>query len=284
MGNLRRALSAARSRIRGTVRSAVLGEHLPDNRRDDDLFLVEFPKSGITWLSFLMINVNLQLTGDARKVTFFNYHDFIPEADLGVHMVGPLAQSLGYRCVKSHATYVARYRKVFYLVRDPRDVMVSYFAYRKGLGQWRGTLEQFVAHREYGIKAWVEHVTGWLNGVQPYARFALVRYEDLIADTRGQLKRLYGLLGVSVTDEIIATAIERSSIETMRKLEEEYAVDHPALRNQVFVRRSRPGGPRNALPEALRCRIESEGGAVMERLGYARKAAARPEQDVPFGK
>lgn len=276
MGYMRRFLSATRWQIHGAVQSAGLRQFLPTERRDDDLFVVEFPKSGITWLSFLMANVNVLVAGEQRHVTFFNIHDFIPDVQSGPNVTGPLASSLGYRCIKSHAPYVSRYRKIFYLVRDPRDTMVSYYAHVKGLGQWRGTLDEFVRHGRFGIQAWVAHVTGWLDGVQPAVRFALIRYEDLIADTACELRRLYRLLGIPVTDEMIAAAIERSSIEKMRNLESESSTGHPALRNQEFVRRGRPGGSREPLPEATRELIEREAGFVMEQLGYLRKKTSSP--------
>jgi len=260
-----RLLSAASSQ------SAAQREFLPSDRRDDDLFLVEFPKSGITWLSFLMANINILFAGQQRTVTFFNIHDFVPDVQVGSRVTGPLASSLGYRCIKSHATYIRGYRKVFYLVRDPRDVMVSYCAYLKGQGEWHGTLDQFVTHRRYGIKTWVNHVTSWLNGIQPAVRFSLIRYEDLIANTRDELTRLYRLLGVPVTDEIIDKAIERSSIQTMRNLETEAFAGHPSLKNQQFVRRSELGGPREPLPVSLCELSEREAGTVMDRLGYRRK-------------
>jgi hypothetical protein len=50
---------------------------------------------------------------------------------------------------------------------------------------WQGTLEELVAHPQYGISAWVRHVGGWLDHVDATASFTLLRYEDLRARTGG---------------------------------------------------------------------------------------------------
>jgi hypothetical protein len=43
----------------------------------NDVFLVEFPKSGITWLSFLIANSLLK--NHDENVTFYNYHKYIAD-------------------------------------------------------------------------------------------------------------------------------------------------------------------------------------------------------------
>lgn len=276
MRYLRRLVSGTRAHLSDAVQSVVAGSFLPAQRNDDDLFIVEFPKSGVTWLTFLVANVNAQLNGDPRAVTFFNINDFVPDVQ-SVRHVGPPRQALpGYRCFKSHSPYVPPYRKVIYLVRDPRDVMASYWTFLLGLGSWRGTLEQLVAHRRYGIRAWIDHVDGWLRGIEAATSFALLRYEDLTANTTAELTRLYTLLGLPVTPGIIATAIERSSIERMRELEKAFAASHPALRGLEFVRQQPLGGARAPVSETVRAYIEREAATVMKRLGYGGKGLLEP--------
>ena len=114
---------------------------------------------------------------------------------------------------------------------------------------------------------------GWLDGIDAAASFTLIRYEDLIADAAAEVARLYGLLGMPVTEEIIATAVERSGVDRMRQLEAELAARHPALTKLEFVRRKGPGGSREPLSEPLRELIEKRAGSLMERLGYGRAGA-----------
>lgn len=272
MPSLWKLASAMRSQMSATLSSIAAREYLPADRCDDDLFLVEFPKSGMTWLTFLVANVNAQLSGDRRAVTFFNINDFVPDVWTNRYASVPHAMP-GYRCFKSHASYLRQYRKVFYLVRDPRHVMASFWVFLTGLGWWRGTLEELVADRKHGIQGWIRHVNGWLTGIDAAASFSLIRYEDLLMNTPGELKRLYGLLGLPVTDEVLAAAVERSSIERMRELESQFTPYHPARKNRQFVRRHPTGGGRAQLPAHVCKLIEDQAAPLMERLGYSRDAA-----------
>jgi hypothetical protein len=242
---------------------------LPANPLHDDLYLVEFPKSGITWLCYLMANVNLQLSGDHRqRVTFYNLTAFIPEVNTTPFLNAPILSLPSFRMIKSHAFFNPHYFRVIYLVRDPRDVMVSYHIFLNQTGWFRGSLEQVIGHKEFGIAAWCRHVLGWLDNVPPSHSFALLRYEDLLADTAGELKTLYRLLGFDLDDELVAKAIARSSIERMRTDEAEANARHPANANLEFVRKGNVGGPRETLPDPLRRRIEEMAGPLLDRLRY----------------
>lgn len=267
MNGLLRVLAATRASVSDAASAFAHRAFLPVERRDDDLFLVEFPKSGITWLTFLMAHVNLLLSNDRRVPNFFNINDFVPDVQTTHHVGAPLLPVPGYRCFKSHAPYLRQYRKVFYLVRDPRHVMVSYWIFLNSLKWWHGTLDELIDHPRHGVRAWVRHVGGWIEGIDAAASFVLVRYEDLLADPQREVRRLYDALGIALTDELLSRSVERSSIENMRAAEELQA-GHPAWKSAKFVRPGDPGGARQVLSVEQRERIEATAAAWMRRLGY----------------
>jgi hypothetical protein len=241
----------------------------PSNPRHDDLYLVEFPKSGVTWLCFLMANANLLLSGDEkRQVTFFNVDAFIPDINASPHLADPMTALPGFRIIKSHAPLNLDYPRVFYLVRDPRDVMASYHAFLNQTGWFEGPLDRLIGHPEFGIAAWIRHVVGWLDNVPASRSFALLRYEDLLADTTKELAALYRLLGFDISGETVAQAVERSAIERMRGDEAESRARHPNRSKLEFVRKGSAGGARQDMPSNLRQRIEREAAPLMKRLGY----------------
>jgi hypothetical protein len=174
----------------------------------------------------------------------------------------------GFRLIKSHAGFNPDYNRVVYLVRDPRDVMASYHAFAHQLGWYGGSLEEMVDDPQFGISAWCDHVSGWLDRIPASRSFALLKYEDLLADTQQELKQLYRLLGFDLADELVATAVERSSVERMREEEALANARHPALGKMEFVRKGRTGGARSPLPEPVKARIEEIAGPLMRRLGY----------------
>ena len=89
----------------------------------DDVFLVSYPRSGSTWLRFLIGN----LAYPADPVNFLNVDSRIPDIYLLPDRV--LRRYPRPRILKSHEPFDPRYSKIIYIVRDPRDLVVSLYHY-----------------------------------------------------------------------------------------------------------------------------------------------------------
>ena len=266
---MRKLVHIIKRAVKDKIDDIAARSYLPIPPNDNDLFIVEFPKSGVTWLSFLLANTALLSSGDKRIVTFFNVHDFVP--DISVHRKIPnrAFPEIHYRLIKSHAAFTSSYKKVFYLVRDPRQVMPSYYRFLRDLGWYSGSLEKMLDHPEYGIDAWCDHVEGWTTNTSPSTSFVLIRYEDLLSHTAGELRTLCQFLGWQTDDGIIAEAVARSSLERMRSDEESLSARSPALRDFSFVRKEAVGGPRVELTQVANERIIERAKPLMEQVGYS---------------
>src|SRR5437868_14217489 len=87
----------------------------------DDIFLVSYPRSGNTWTRFLIGN----LIHQDEPVTFANIESRIPEIYFNPdHRMRRLPRP---RILKSHECFQPHYRQIIYIVRDPRDVAVSFY-------------------------------------------------------------------------------------------------------------------------------------------------------------
>ena len=237
----------------------------------DDTFIVSYPRSGNTWTRFLIANV---LHPD-EPVTFANIEHVIPDAAaLSNRAMKRVARP---RIVKTHEYFDPRYKKLIYLVRDPRDVAVSLFQFRRksGLVDDRWPIEKYVAERF--IKgdldvSWAEHVGSWLGARRNDPGFLLVRYEDLQRDVTAQTLRIARFLGVNASPEGVAIAVERSGADRMRKLEKtehELWITTKGRRADIpFVGAAKSGRWSESLPRAAAALIESEWGELMKSLGY----------------
>lgn len=195
---------------------------LPEHPLHDDLYIVSFPKSGTTWLNFLMANIHLKMSGSNQAVTFYNINDFIPDILQFRSLKETILPFPGHRVIKSHAEFNPLYKKVLYLVRDPRDVMISYFWFLKNLGEFQEGLSHLVRSPVYGIEAWCRHVKGWVEQTPASTSIEFLRYEDLKKDAGGVLTRIYTLLGHQIPPDILEQALQLSSFENMKKLEQYY--------------------------------------------------------------
>jgi hypothetical protein len=238
---------------------------------DDDTFIVSFPKSGNTWTRFLIAN----LLHPEEPADFGNIDQLVPESE-GLTR-NQLARVGRPRIMKSHEYFDARFRKVIYIVRDPRDVAVSQFHFlrkRRRIGD-DYSIEQFVTRFvagetcDYG--SWGTNVASWLVTRQNSPGFLLLRYEDMVAQTGAELTRIAAFLEMRATPDQVARAVERSSADQMRKMEGANAtasVTKNTRRDVPFVRAAKAGGWRTGLPEATVAQLEASWGRLMVYLGY----------------
>lgn len=247
---------------------------------DDDTFLVSYPKSGNTWVRFLLAN----LLYPNETVGFANINRLLPAP--GVSSRRFLNSLPRPRILKSHEPFDVRFRKVIYLVRDPRDVAVSeyHFDLKKRYIEPDVTLEQFVGRfiagttSDYG--SWWEHAASWIATRQGNPRFLLVRYEDLLGNSIPELAKVAKFLGIQADQQRLQTAIDRSAADRMRKLEQQQSDKWTGTKNTrkeiPFVRSASAGGWKNALPGQSAEAIEAAWYPLMNLLGYE---LSNPELD-----
>lgn len=239
----------------------------------DDVFLTSYPRSGNTWTRFLVGN----LVYPSEPVTFLNLERLVP--DMYKRSDRTLRRLHRPRILKSHECFDPRYRKIIYVVRDPRDVAVSNFYWEMKQRSMDDSypIDQFVPRWMEPVYwprvgSWGDHVTSWLSTRRGKEGFLLLRYEDMLADPAREMEKVAQLLGIDPTAERVARAVELSSAERMRRLEKEQGgkwVQTKYTRlDKNFVRKAGSGDWREVLPaESVRV-IEAAWGNIMKTLGY----------------
>jgi len=238
----------------------------------DDIFLVSFPKSGNTWTRFLLANLRFP----DEPATWANIDRLIPDPTGTAKRV--FDRIPRPRIIKSHECFDPRYPRVIYIVRDPRDVVVSQYHYHRKIRKIEdgSPIEKFVARFLAGETcphgSWGQNVATWLYTSEGDPRFLLLRYEDLIANTARELGKVVDFLHLSAGPAQIAQAVERSSADRMRKLEQQQPDKHGLFkgsrRDLSFVRAASSGGWRSGLPAPMVAKIETAWGPLMQHLGY----------------
>lgn len=219
---LRNIVDNTRVKIKNSIK--YYKKKTPKNNHHDDIYIVEFPKSGITWLTFLIGNIEQCLNGSKEEITYYNRHKYIPSAELTTK--ANITRSWSRFFLKSHAEYNKEFHFVIYLVREPIDVMVSYYNFMIALG-YKASFETFVKSPSYGISAWKRHVNSWTKIKNGSQRILYVKYEDMLESPELVLKKLYLNLGLGLDAKTINYAIERSSLSYMMESESLYLEANP---------------------------------------------------------
>ena len=237
--------------------------------RADDLFLVSYPRSGNTWLRFVLT----ALAHPHRGETYSDIRKFVP--DIYKESRRALDSTPSPRYLKSHEYFDPRYPRIVYLVRDPRDVAVSYFHQQKRLGlitdatDIREFVVGFIAGRADGFGRWDDHVESWLNTTGTRTEsFYLVRYEEMLQDPERKASEVARFLSLPVGESQIAAALSKTSIERMKAAERAETQGDELPAHVTFVRKGGSGGWRAELDEADAKLIVDAFGPTMQKLGY----------------
>ena len=162
-----------------------------------DVFVCSYPRSGATWFQNLLAGIVYGVDPEWAHDSLIQ--DLVPDVHYKQHFKRYGATAY----FKSHDLPCARYRRVVYLVRDGRDVMVSY---RHFLSALQGPIDFVQLVRGVGLSPcpWHEHVEAWL--ANPHgADMIVVRYEDLQETPVAALQRVCAFIGL----ERDATFLER---------------------------------------------------------------------------
>ena len=276
-----------------TLRDRLLGAaDAPLPKKSDrpaDAQIVSFPKCGRTWLRLmigralqnhyqldhpqilkLILSLELLAEIDPRVPKITVYHDDDPQ----------------WKTVAELETDKSRFQgmKVIFLVRDPRDVMVSnFFEVKKRVVQYADDMRNWVPEpmatriRQYEgeLDDWLHESWGSFDTIVAYyniwaehhhqARaFLLVRYEDLHAQAATELKRIFEFLDIDgVSDAAMAEAVEFAQFQNMRKMETQDTFRMNALRpvdkadeESYKTRKGKVGGFAEYLSDAQQAALE----------------------------
>jgi hypothetical protein len=280
--------------IAGTKRA--FGFHQPGRELivlPDDTFVVSYPKSGNTWVRMLISN----LLSPDTPADFWTINRLVPELETVTKR--QLVTMRRPRVIKSHFVFDPRYPRIIYIVRDPRDVVISEYHYQRktrtiddqySMGEY---VSRFLAGKTSPeVGSWGEHTASWLSTRDGDHRFLLVRYETLLSNTVGELSRIAEFLSIPVNSQRLAEVAQLSSADRMRKLEKTQSNASSLMRGSrqdvAFVRAAKSGSWRSELPDSLVEKIETAWSPIMRYLGYelhsSHDARTVDPADFVFGK
>ena len=275
-------------------------------------WLVSYPKSGNTWMRILLGNVLLRkdISNDddfsavgtissAREpfddLMGLNSSDM---TDDEVDLLRPVfyrqftKEAKKPPFVKTHDCYHKNAEgnclfpgdvthKAIYIVRNPLDVSIS-FAYHMGHGDFAKSTAKMndpdailsgSGKRQLRqiMGSWSHHVKSWTQ--QTDIPVMLVRYEDMLADTALQLRRVIDFLELEIADKkkAIQNAVELSRFENLQKIEKAGIFKERPPKSKQFFRSGRSGEGAERLTKTLKTELIACQYDMMAQLGYLEK-------------
>jgi estrone sulfotransferase len=230
---------------------------------DSDVFIASFPRSGNTWVRFLIAN----LLHPGELISLRNIDSFVPD----IHREARLADRLRPpRFLKSHLAAFECFPRFVYVYRDGRDVAVSYYFYATQREWFRGAFSAFL--RDSSLLApplnWVAHVEGALSEArQRPERVLLLSYEEMLAEPLGQLRRLAHFFQLPDDEELLASAVAKCSFARLRAVEKSHGPEMPGARHEFF-RRGEPHQWETVFSQEDLAFFTARAGDLLARLGY----------------
>jgi hypothetical protein len=250
--------------------------------RSTDAFIVGHPKSGNTWLAYMLA---VLLFDDADgEVTLANVGAYIPFVHGHDHRIARHAHLPDPRVFRNEdPKFPGLYPKTIFLVRDPRAALVSLWRmYQTMFGDTRLGFGEFLEQYLRGdgifdwwnskLVRWDRQVAAALDRVERDPDFLVVSYEEMVRDRGSAMRRIVGFLPIEPPAERIEQAVARGAFDSMRSVEDAHGAE--AYRGRAkgegrFVRVGRIDGWRDEIDPSHAERIAEVMGATMRRAGYA---------------
>ncbi len=256
------------------------------------VWIASYPKSGNTWVRFLVCNLLHGRQDSATAVAEWvpDVHELAETAD-GEPPAGLLKTHFAYSPALPYAAHTAA---AIYVVRDPTDVLVSNFFYSKRSEQSSDVspaalaryADGFIGHRgdprwlEAGMGSWEDNVVSWLNTPLPFPVLR-IRYEDMVDDPLTAARAIAQLLEAGRSDAEIKQAVQNSSFQRMREIEradiqgKRVGIFYkPYLQASIeagsrFMRRGLVGDGAARLSGEQRVRLRAAFAPLLRDLGYS---------------
>lgn len=191
--------------------------------RDDDLMVCAYPKSGTHWIWEVMC---MLLQGNAKRI------EGIKEACMLEGLAKKTFDEMkSPRIINTHIyfkhlpkDFLRRHCKIIYMVRNPKDVCVSFFNHHTKIleyefdGTWENYVPRFLkGDVDYG--SWFDYTLDWEKVQEENTEYPIhvVYYETMKQNSLNEVKRLAKFLEVDLDESVLKQIDEMCQFDKMKK-------------------------------------------------------------------
>lgn len=207
--------------IKTRVKSLFSSQRINIKFESNDLVLSEFPKSGITFLSFLLAAYFKNYYKIEKKINFFNINDFVH--DVHITQKKPKSSEIekytGFKIFKTHQSECNKITKFIYLIRNPINCIQSYVDHFESFYFSKINFSTLLRTQTYGLEAWINHVNNWTLTKRPTG-MAILNYEMLCSKPDLYLKKIINLIGYNADKNALKYSVNYCSRQNMKLIED----------------------------------------------------------------
>jgi len=277
------------------------------------VWLASYPKSGNTWVRLFLrsylskdkevFNIN-QKPGDQFKINRFPNYKILKEMQISSNNFFEIAKNWitvqekinlnnKLNILKTHNALCTINGSKFtnkentigaiYIVRDPRDVAVS-FSHHLGISlkevvdliinEKHSIYESDFVPEKNGtgstlLSSWANHYKSWKN--YNLSKILIIKYEDLVNKTFEKFYEIVSYLNklqnIEIDERKISNSIGITKFENLQKLEKKYGFEE-STSSEAFFRAGKIGSWRQELNNELSKKIEKYFSSEMKELNY----------------
>ena len=202
-------------------------------KKNKDVYLASYPRSGNTWIRTLMA----YLYYDNPKVeSLMDLQKYIPDEHVNKMRLEDTYKVNGqFRIIKTHDLNRSnKFKKVIYIYRNPIDVAWSYYNFLKETKHLSSeNFDEFVSNFLSGnilFGSWENHIKSWLS----HDNKLVISYEDFASNTYDTITKINAFLQVFVADDKIKNATTLVTPELVKKITDDelfYGLNKPSFVN-----------------------------------------------------
>jgi hypothetical protein len=181
-------------------------------RQNAEYLLISRPTCGRTWVREMLCYIFNEIS--TVKFNSKSLHAYLykySELNNDIPSVKPT-----HELFLGKETYYDK--KIIFLVRDPRDCLVSngLKIVKTNKNGRNETINEFIDRSDF-LERTIELYNNWAVNRDIAQNFLLIRYEDLIQDTFGEMNKIIHFLGLSIDSEVLQKAIEHASLDNLKQ-------------------------------------------------------------------
>ena len=191
--------------------------------RDDDVWIVTYPKAGTTWTQYIVHLIHNGGKDDGKKIS-----DAVPWLETGTEDTPVTAEDMTPpRAFKSHMPYErmpcglpnSTPCKYIYVARNPKDLATSFYhhyrAYHAPNIEWKEFLEYYLVGKvEFGD--YFDHLLSWWAH-RDDDNVLFITFEDLKRDPVTTITQIATFMGYShLSQEVIKVIAEKTTFDKMQ--------------------------------------------------------------------